>query len=80
MSHSGRQPKTASDRLLDDGSISEREELGNGTELVSSSSRDIVRRLLRAGMDADREHAPMTAGKIEPRMGSVFSGHISFGK
>jgi hypothetical protein len=77
MSHPGRQPKSASGRVLDDGPTSERKELGNRTELISSNSRDIVRRLLRAGMDSDRERASTTGGKIEPRMESVFPGHIS---
>ncbi len=74
MSNSGIQPKTASGRILDDGSSSEGKEMGNGNGMIASHSKDLLRRLLRAGVDSDRRHTLVTPGKIDPKMpmGSVF--------
>jgi hypothetical protein len=66
MSNPGRQSKAASGRMLDDGSTPEKKEMGNGTGIVTSNSKDILvlRRFLHAGVDSDRMHTPVTAGKM----------------
>ncbi len=68
MSNSGIQPRTASGRKLEDGSSSEGKEMGNGNGMIASQSKDLLRRLLRASGDSDRNHAIATPGKFDPKM------------
>ncbi len=73
MSDSGRPSKAASGRMLDDGPMSKRKEMDDGTGSVMSNSRNILRRYLRADLDSDRMLSPVSGGKIDPQMGSVFT-------
>ena len=50
LSDSGRQQKPASSRMLDDGITSGSKEMVGGSAVATSSSRDIMRRLLRADL------------------------------
>ncbi len=77
MSNSERSSKTASGRMLDDRVMSGKKEMGDGTRLVSSNPRDLLRRYLQAELDTDRMLTPVTGGKIDPQMGSVFQRPIS---
>jgi hypothetical protein len=79
MSNSERSSRSASGQMLDDGVMSGKNEMGAGTRLVSSNSnpRDLLRRYLRADLDTDRMLTPVTGGKIDPQIGSVFQRPIS---
>ena len=77
MSNSDRPSISASGRLLDEGSRSEKKEMGDEAGLVMSNSRDILRRYLHAGLDSDRRHTSLSGGIIDPQMGSVHHRPIS---
>ena len=77
LSNSGRQQQPASSRMLDDGITSGSKEMVGGSAVATLSSREIVRRLMRADLDLDRTRTPVAVGKIDPQMGSVFRRGVS---
>ena len=79
MSNSGLLSKAASGRMLDDGSMSGRKEMGDETGFNSSTfSRNILQRYLHADRNPDRRLTQgVTGGEIDPIMGSVFPRPIS---
>jgi hypothetical protein len=77
MSNSGRKPKVASSRLLNDGSMSAKKEMGEGAGIAALSSRNLLRRYLHADLGSDLPCPPVAVGEIDPQMGFVFRRPIS---
>jgi hypothetical protein len=77
MSNPERRQKAASGRMLDDGTTSGRKEMGDKSGMITSNSKDILRKFLHAGVGSDRRLTPVAVGKRDPQMGSVVPRHIS---